>query len=205
MPLPQAFFDRIRGSVFGGRLTQGQVDGMNAIGDAWLVWGDGNLQREAYTFATPVIETGGKMQPIYELGGRSYFDKYEAGTAIGDRLGNTERGDGYLFRGRGLAQITGRRNYRFVGEQIGVDLLADPDKALEPVLAARILIEGMLKGWFTGRGLSVFIDDIDESDPLELKEYIAARRTVNGQDRAAVIGQHALQFEAALKAARKVA
>lgn len=200
--LPSSFFDRVRGPVFGGTLAQSQVDGMNVIAEAWGRYGDGNLQREAEIFATPVIETGGRMLPVSELGPLAYFDKYEPGTPIGARLGNLHRGDGYLFRGRGLVQITGRRNYRFVGQQVGVDLEHHPELAIGRELAARILVEGMLRGWFTGVGLARFIDDVDEDDAEELREYAASRRVVNGQDKAEIIGRYALDFEAALKAAK---
>lgn len=50
-------------------------------------------------------------------------------------LGNDQPGDGFRFRGRGYLQLTGRANYREFGGLIGVDLLADPEKAAEPETA----------------------------------------------------------------------
>jgi putative chitinase len=67
--------------------------------------------------------------------------------------------------------------------------------------AARILVQGSLEGWFTGKSLGAFIDDIDEADDEETREYIAARRVINGKDRAELIAGYAVKFEAALKAA----
>jgi putative chitinase len=51
-------------------------------------------------------------------------------------LGNTEPGDGSAFIGRGLKQLTGRSNYKRCGDAIGVDLIASPEKLLEPAYAA---------------------------------------------------------------------
>lgn len=52
-------------------------------------------------------------------------------------LGNTQPGDGFKFRGRGLIQVTGRSNYARVGNALGVDLQALPERLAEPGLASR--------------------------------------------------------------------
>lgn len=52
-------------------------------------------------------------------------------------LGNTEVGDGSLFRGRGLIQTTGRANYQATGDALGVDLISDPTLLSGYELAAR--------------------------------------------------------------------
>ncbi|WP_112312483.1 hypothetical protein [Pseudogemmobacter bohemicus] len=175
--------------IFGGRLRQSQVDGIGAL----LAVTEG-LPRpwRAYLLATPVVETDLTMQPITEYGRCSYFNKYEPGTPIGKRLGNTRPGDGYLFRGRGYVQITGRGNYLRAGRFLGLDLIAEPDLALDPVLAGRILVQGCVDGWFTGKRLS---DYLDRPQP----DYHNARRIVNGLDRAAEIARCARLFEAALR------
>lgn len=43
---------------------------------------------------------------------------------------------GYDYRGRGFIQLTGKENYKLVGEMIGVDLFGNPDLMLDPTIAA---------------------------------------------------------------------
>lgn len=94
-------------------------------------------QRVAAFIAQAAHETGG-FQWFFELGGKSYFDKYEPGTRIGKNLGNTEKGDGHLFRGRGIFHLTGRFNYQHYSELLGLDFVQDPDLAADPIIACHI-------------------------------------------------------------------
>ena len=57
-------------------------------------------------------------------------------------LGNTQLGDGWRFRGRGLIQLTGRANYQAYKEYSGHDVIANPDLASRPDIAIDIA------GWF---------------------------------------------------------
>ena len=67
------------------------------------------------------------------------FDKYEPGTRVGKKLGNTQPGDGARFKGRGFVQLTGRDNYARVGTQMHIDLVGSPDLGIEPATAGKIL------------------------------------------------------------------
>jgi predicted chitinase len=64
-------------------------------------------------------------------------------------LGNTQPGDGPRYKGRGYLQLTGRANYRYYGQKLGVDLERNPDLALRPDVAARVLV-----AYWQDRGLS---------------------------------------------------
>lgn len=182
------FFASVR-AQFGG-LKQTQVDGFNVLLTATAGL---PLKWRAYILATAWHETAFTMQPITERGGKSYFNKYdpEFKPAKARELGNTLKGDGYKFRGRGYVQITGRSNYVRAGLACGADMVADPDLALRPDYAAKIIVKGMTEGWFTTRELA----DYDN--------YQDMRRIVNGTDKAKEIAAYAVKFEKALVAQGK--
>ena len=80
--------------------------------------------------------------------------RYEGRT----ELGNTQPGDGYKFRGRGLIQLTGRSNYSKFGETLGQNLTdgKNPDLVAQPQLATDAA------GWYwDSRGLNVYADKDD--------------------------------------------
>jgi putative chitinase len=56
-------------------------------------------------------------------------------------LGNTQKGDGPRFKGRGLLQLTGRANYADYGKAFGIDLVNDPTLAAQPALSLKIACE----------------------------------------------------------------
>lgn len=179
------FYDAVR-PLFGGSLTQKQVDGLEALlaATAGLP-----VTHRAYLLATAKHETADTMQPIVEYGGRKYFDKYDTGK-LAKTLGNTPEadGDGYVYRGRGYVQITGRSNYEKASQALDLDLIGNPDLALQPTVAAQILVRGCTEGWFTGRKLADYLPG----------SYRDARQVVNGRDDASLIGGYAFRFEEAL-------
>lgn len=68
-------------------------------------------------------------QILHESGSFVYFKELASGSAYEGRedLGNTEKGDGVRFKGRGLIQITGRSNYKKLSEDLGQDFISHPE------------------------------------------------------------------------------
>ena len=189
----RAFFDAVRREL--GALAQSQVDGFTLILDE----AERRLTRLhelAYMLATCWLETGRTMQPVREA---FYVAPHDFAKAEAWRKRHLRY---YPFYGRGLVQLTWDYNYRKAGLRLGADFLAHPDLVMDPAFAVAILFDGMEEGWFTNKTLSDAIDDIDEPDDEDRREFIAARRIINGTDKAARVAGYALTFERALKAGK---
>ena len=175
-----------------GSLSQEAVDNINLIVETCEKY---NLTypQTAYLLATTYHETAHTFKPIEEYGGDKYLSKYDTGR-LAKALGNTPQadGDGIKYAGRGYVMITGRYNYKFAGEQLGIDLINNPDLALQPKYAAEILVKGSKEGWFTSKKLSDYIND-------KSKSYYQARRVINGLDKAQQIADIAVVMERALR------
>lgn len=191
---PDDFFVSIKQSLF-GRFSQGHVEGLTALLDATSGW---RVEWRSYGLATAFHETAGTMQPIKEYGGDAYLTRlYDVTGSNPDRArryGNTAPGDGALYCGRGYVQLTWKANYQRASDATGFDLVANPDLALRADIAAIILRRGMEGGWFTGKELGDYLNST-------AKDYVGARRIINGTDKAGLIAGYATKFEAALKTA----
>lgn len=193
----QAFFDGIRFGPFPGRLTTDQVAGTEAILHEFERRGMTDHRHLAYMLATAFHETDRSMKPIHEYGTADYFRrKYDiAGNnpRLAKDLGNTQAGDGVKYAGRGYVQLTGRSNYRRMGGLLGLPLEDNPDLAMQPDVASKVMFEGMIGGHFTGKKLSDYFN--------AKTDWVLARKIINGVDRAAQIAGYAKQFYADLQTA----
>lgn len=201
MPLanPKAFFDRVRGAdLLGPVLNASEVAGCNAILTACEGW---PIAFTAYALATAFHETAGTMQPIKEAGGDEYlrrnYDVTGRDPARAKAHGNAEPGDGVRYAGRGYVMLTWYCNYQRASLELREELMANPNLALRPDIAARIMRSGMEKGWFTGRKLA---DCLPTSGKGRRDQFIKARAIINGTDKAEKIADEALDFQDALAA-----
>jgi hypothetical protein len=190
----QTFFDSYRKDF--GNLNQNQISGLEKLLDSADVDPTiTDLRWLAYMLATVKHECADTYEPITERGQKDYFNKYNSETDLGKKLGNTQAGDGYAFRGRGYVQITGRANYARLGKSIGLaegdDLIVKPDKALSADTAYKIMSYGMIKGSFTGKKLSDYIN-------ASKADYKEARKIINWTDQAEKIEGYAIKFESIL-------
>lgn len=217
---PAAFFAHLKEtSVLGPVLLQGEVDGCNTIlaaaaGVLPIAWC-------AYALCTAWWETGGDMAPnvedltyttvarLRQVWPRRFPNNAAAAPYVrnaralanlvyGGRLGNRPgTDDGWNYRGRGQSHITGLDNYIRADRELGLGgaLVADPDLARRPDLAARILVIGMRDGWFTGRSFNDFL-----TGEATAAKFTAARVIINPDANGDEMAPAALTFLAALRA-----
>jgi len=169
------FYRAVR-PMFHGALSQKQVDGIEAL----LAATDGlPITHRAYLIATAKHETADTMQPIAEYG-----------KGKGKPYGKPGR-HGQAQYGRGYVQLTWDDNYERADKALSLNgaLLKDFNLAMQPTIAAKILVRGCSEGWFTSKKLSDYLPG----------NYRGARRVVNGLDKADLIAGYAREFEAALR------
>jgi putative chitinase len=81
-------------------------------------------------------------------------------------LGNVRRGDGKRYLGRGIFQLTGRANYRRIGNKLGLPLEANPESAARPRNAVLIAAQ--------------YWSDHDLNAPADADDIVTVTRRING-------------------------
>jgi hypothetical protein len=151
---------------------------IQAIAGECQAQGIGLKPQVAYVVATVEWETARTFQPVREA-----FWKSEAWRRENLRY--------YPYYGRGFVQLTWQRNYATYAHILGVDLVKNPDKAMDPAIAKFILVHGFKTGAFTGRKISDYVND-------HKSDFVNARRCINGVDHAADIARLAETYLATL-------
>ena len=181
-------FNRVREAVFGGRLSETQLEGLKRVLDYKEAKYPRMDRRElAYVLATAYHESARTMQPVREtLAGsdKEAIRRLDKAFAAGKmpQVKSAYWRDGYF--GRGLVQITFKDNYTKFS-------IAKPEDALTWPVALGVLFRGMIEGMFSGKKLADYIHG-------DVCDYVGARRIVNGTDRAKLIAGYANAFLDAL-------
>jgi putative chitinase len=91
-----------------------------------------------------------------------------ANKVYGGRMGNgpEETGDGWLYHGRGLIQLTGKDNYMLASDALGQDFIHSPDYVLVPKYAA------LTAGWYWNKR--------SLNKEADAKDYTAMTKKING-------------------------
>lgn len=86
----------------------------------------------------PVRDNAGKLTPTAVANAIAGQPERIANLVYSSRMGNgpAESGEGWLYRGRGLKQLTGKDNVKRCSAALGVDFVSNPDLLLEPEYAA---------------------------------------------------------------------
>lgn len=182
-----AFYDAVRASLFGGVLTQPQVDGMDAILNSCARNHISDPHHISNILSNVHRETGGYMLGVKETVMSYHRDKNPSDKTVIARLDKAWR-DGRLKHvskpywrdggfGRGPIQVS-HVNYARIGKRLGVDLKRHPEKLLEPGIGADSAVIGMSEGIFTGKKLS----DYNFPSDLGNSPRSNPRRIVNGRD-----------------------
>lgn len=95
-------------------------------------------------------------QTGHESNSLKWLEELASGRAYEGRrdLGNTQKGDGVRFKGRGPIQVTGRYNYTQAGKALNLDLTSNPGQAGRPPAAFRISA-----WWWRNAGLNGTADN----------------------------------------------
>lgn len=166
-------------NIFTEGMTQGTIEGIDAILDEWAKTKHTDMRWLAYILATTYHETAKTMRPIEEYG-----------KGKNRRYGKKEKYDGTMYAnpdkvyyGRGYPQLTWYENYEKMGKIFHLPLLYNPELMLEPKISARVMIYGMINGSFTGVKLSTYFNSHRD-------DKINARKIINGLDKAQPIASY---------------
>jgi predicted chitinase len=146
---------------------------------------------DRYQINTPIRQVCFLAQVGHESGGLFYTEELASGTAYEGRknLGNTQPGDGVRFKGRGLIQITGRSNYKSIGDSLGVDFIKNPallgGKNVKVCTQDQLKYAALSAGWFwNSRNLNALADQVDIKKPIDtganLENFKAITKKING-------------------------
>ena len=127
-----------------------------------------NRFADEFDITTPLRWAHYLSQIMHESGGFRYSEEIASGKAYEGRkdLGNTQKGDGVKYKGRGLIQLTGRANYTKYKAYCGFDVVSQPELLARPIGAVRSSM------WFWKQKALNYYADRDE--------FVKITKRING-------------------------
>lgn len=125
----------------------------------------------AYVLATVEHETANSFQPVEE----AFYLRSRS-----SQMAHLQTLFYFPFYGRGYVQLTLKSNYEKYSRKLGIDLVANKEKVLDPNIALFILVDGMLLGEFTSLKLGTYVNG-------SKTDFLGARRVINDTDKDVLI------------------
>lgn len=196
-----AFYFHIKHKLFGGKLRQGCVDTMEGIFYQCKVKEIYDYRAIAYALATAYHESyNAQLNPEWEPPREGYAQTDAEAIAHVTALWKAKKiktnyaipnSRGLSYYARGFVGITHETNYKRLGTIYGFDLVNNPDEALDRQVASILLVDGMKKGWYTGKRLADYITERNT-------DFEGARAIINGKDKAELVAEYAKTFYQAI-------
>ncbi|MGO4814761.1 hypothetical protein AB4156_35190 [Cupriavidus sp. 2MCAB6] len=165
----KALEEKLAGLTVEGHDLSTREETIEAIRSECLAQGIGSPEQAAYIVATVEWETAKTFRPVREA-----FWLSESWRKKNLRY--------FPYYGRGYVQLTWKNNYERYSELLAIDMVEDPDLALNAASALFILCHGFKTGAFTGHKITEYIHG-------STADFANARRCINGTDHASDIAR----------------
>jgi putative chitinase len=134
------FFNSINPTLFDGKISPSQTEGINAIIDEWEASTFNDLRWLGYLLASVYHETGKEMQPTKEKGGDQYLQSKPY----------------YPYVGMDLLQTSWLKyNYQKVKDFTGRDVVTHPNLIADLKTSAKVALHFMVNGFIPARNFQI--------------------------------------------------
>lgn len=124
-------------------------------------------------FSSAEAKTFSRNPPL--IANRVYAMKYGNG--------DEKSGDGWRYRGRGAIQLTCKKNYEIYGQQLGINIVENPDLLKEPEVAIKVAAL-----YWDDNNINIYAD---KDDDTEVRRKI--NRGLKGLDECIALKKHILE------------
>ncbi|HYG70011.1 MAG TPA: hypothetical protein VD838_20215, partial [Anaeromyxobacteraceae bacterium] len=158
-----------------------------------------------YEINTPLRAAHFLAQILVETGGLRWLTELASGQAYEGRrdLGNTQKGDGPRFKGRGMIQTTGRANYKALADHLRAKGEPEWDVVSEPKLVADTFAAAAAGFWWQNNGANAVADGGDTERDVQRVSRLVNRGNANSTKKANHEAERIAAFRDVAKALRE--